>query len=221
MDTSQAIRKRWAARAYLDKKVERETIRQILDTARWAPSGSNIQPWRVEVVTGEAKDKLGAAMAAARAGGEAERPEYDYYPATWVEPFDSRRKACGLALYKAQEIRREDKEKRMAAWLANYHFFGAPVGLFFFMDRSMSAGGFLDMGIFIQSVMLAATDQGLATCPQASLASYPDIVRKALGVPENMLLLCGMSLGYAATDAPVNSYRTERAPVDEFATFHG
>ncbi|MDH5510924.1 MAG: nitroreductase [Nitrospinota bacterium] len=220
MDTSEAIKRRWAARAFLPDMVGKDQVRDILETARWAPSGSNIQPWQVAVVTGEAKQKLGDALAAARAGGLPQRPEFEYYPKDWMEPYDSRRKACGLALYQALEIGREDKEKRMAAWLANYHCFGAPVGLFFFMDRGMSAGGLIDMGIFIQSVMLAAIDKGLATCPQAALAEYPDIVRGQLGLPDSMMLVCGMSLGKADQDAPVNNYRTARASVEEFTSFH-
>jgi len=220
MDASDAIRKRWAARAFLPEPVSRDMIRDILDTARWAPSGSNIQPWKVAVVTGETKQKLGEAMAAARAAGRPASPEFAYYPEKWMEPYDSRRKACGLALYRALDISREDKEKRMSAWLANYHCFNAPAGLFFFMDSSMNPGGLIDIGIFIQSVMLAAMDRGLATCPQAALAEYPDIVRGALALPDSMRLVCGMSLGKADPDAPVNNYRTGRAAVEEFTTFH-
>ncbi|MDH5637709.1 MAG: nitroreductase [Nitrospinota bacterium] len=220
METCDATKKRWAARAFLPELVGKDQVRDILDTARWAPSGSNIQPWQVAVVTGKAKQKLGDALAAARAGGQPSQPEFEYYPKEWMEPYDSRRKACGLALYQALEISREEKEKRIAAWMANYYFFGAPVGLLFFMDRGMSAGGLIDMGIFIQSVMLAATDKGLATCPQAALAEYPDIVRAELNLPDSMLLVCGMSLGKADPDAPVNNYRTERAAVEEFTSFH-
>jgi len=220
MNTAEAMRKRWAARAFISKEVSRRDVVEILDAARWAPSGSNIQPWKVAALTGQAKQKLGAALAAARSAGEPQRPDFEYYPGQWSAPYDERRKACGLALYAALEIKREDKARRMEAWLANYDFFGAPVGLVFMMDRALNLGSLLDMGMFIQNVALAAMDKGLATCPQAAIAEYPDIVRRLLGAPESAMVVCGMALGWPDPAAPVNRYRTERAPVEEFAAFH-
>ncbi len=220
MDILDAIRERRSIRAYLDRDVSDETVRSILDTARWSPSGVNIQPWRVAVVKGTAKQAIGDAIIAARNAGTRENPDYHYYPQEWFGPYKQRRKACGLALYGALGIGRDDTEKRVEAWYNNYRFFGAPVGLLFFMEKNLGQGAWLDMGMFIQSVMLAARAHGLESCPQASLAEYPDIVRQALKIEDNWLVLGGLSLGYADTAAAVNQYRTERQGVDEFTQWH-
>ena len=220
MDVLEAIRSRASTRAFLDRPVDRATTEAILDAARWAPSGTNVQPWQVAAVTGETTHRITAALIAARKTGEAERPDYRYYPERWDEPYKSRRKACGLALYRALGIGREDKDRRMKAWNNNYSFFGAPAGLFFFLDRSLAQGSWVDMGMFIENVMLATLAFGLATCPQAALAEYPDLVRKILNVPESRALVCGMSLGYPDETAPVNNYRTEREPVAAFTTWY-
>jgi nitroreductase len=220
METLDAIRLRASTRAFLDQPVDRALIETLLEAARWAPSGVNTQPWQVVVVTGLTKEKLSLALAAARASGTPDNPDYAYYPAVWLEPYKSRRKACGLALYQAQGIALEDAQKRKAAWLDNYRFFGAPVGLLFFLDNTLATGSWVDMGMFIQNVMLAAVDRGLATCPQASIAEYPDIVRALLHIPAQRALVCGMSLGYADASAAVNHYRTARAAVDTFTQWH-
>ena len=220
MNVLEALRSRKSTRAYLDTVVPRTTVAAILDAARWAPSGVNIQPWQVAVVTGATKQLITDAMLAARRDGEPERPDYAYYPAQWTEPYKDRRKACGLALYAALKIGKNDADARMRAWNSNYHFFGAPVGLLFFVDRSLSQGAWDDMGMFIQSVMLAARGHGLDTCPQASMAEYPDVVRGILKVPDSRALVCGMALGYADNTAPVNRYRTGREAVDTFTTWY-
>lgn len=220
MNTLDAIRQRASTRAFLDKPVERALIETLLEAARWAPSGVNTQPWQVAVLTGRTKEQLSQALVAARAGGLPDHPDYAYYPPSWTEPYKSRRKACGLALYQSQGITLDDTEGRKAAWLDNYRFFGAPVGLLFFVDKALATGSWLDMGLFIQNVMLAAVDRGLATCPQASLAEYPDIVRGLLHIPAQRALVCGMSLGYADPSASVNQYRTTREPVSTFSQWH-
>lgn len=220
MDVLEAIRGRQSTRAFLDKPVARATIEVILDAARWAPSGVNAQPWQVVVVTGGSRQRLSQALLAARVHGEPERPDYDYYPKQWDEPYKSRRRATGLALYRALQIGKDDSDARLKAWSNNYRFFGAPVGLLFFVDRALSQGSWVDMGMFIQNVMLAARGLGLETCPQASLAEYPDIVRSLLGVPESRALVCGMAIGYADRAHPVNSYRTERELVSAFTSWY-
>jgi nitroreductase len=220
MDTLDALRRRASTRAFLDHPVDDATLHAILDAARWAPSGVNVQPWDVAVVRGATKARIGAAILAARAAGTPENPDYRYYPAEWAEPYKSRRRACGLALYKAQGIGRDDEVKRLESWNANYRFFDAPVGLFVFLDRRLGQGAWLDLGMFMQSIMLAATSLGLATCPQASVADFPDIVRRALGREDEALLVGGIALGYADPNAPVNQYRTEREPVDAFTRFY-
>lgn len=220
MDVLEAMRRRASTRAFLDRPIERATIEAMLDAARWAPSGTNAQPWQVVVVTGETKRKISAALLAERQAGRPENPDYSYYPKQWVEPYKSRRIACGLALYQALKIGREDKDARLKAWNNNYSFFGAPVGLLFFLDRAMEKGSWIDMGMFVENVMLAALAFDLATCPQAALAEYPDIVRRILNVPDSFALICGMALGYPDTAAPVNNYRTAREPVANFTTWH-
>ena len=220
MDVLQAMRDRKSTRAYLDKPVARATIESILDAARWAPSGVNCQPWHVEVVTGTIKEHISKALLAARTAREPENPDYAYYPKEWREPYNARRKATGHALYQALNISKDDALVRLKAWNNNYHFFGAPTGLLFFVDRALAQGAWVDMGMFIQNVMLAARGMGLETCPQASLAEYPDIVRNILDVPTSRALVCGMAIGYADVAAPVNHYRTAREPVNAFTQWH-
>jgi nitroreductase len=220
MNVLDAMRGRKSTRAFIDKPVARATIESILDAARWAPSGVNCQPWQVAVVTGTIKTRISEALLAARQARQPENPDYAYYPKDWQEPYKSRRKATGLALYQALNIGKDDAFARLKAWNGNYHFFGAPAGLLFFVDRVLSQGAWVDMGMFIENVMLAARAHGLDTCPQASLAEYPDIVRGILAIPATHALVCGMALGYADAGAPVNSYRTEREPVNAFTTWH-
>ena len=220
MNTLDAIHQRRSTRAYLSRPVSRETIETIREAARWAPSGVNTQPWQVEVVTGESRQRLADALATAHLAGGGPQPDYDYYPAQWPEPYKSRRKASGLALYQSLGITLYDQEKRQQAWLRNYHFFDAPAGLLFFIDRALATGSWVDTGMFIQNVMLAASDLGLATCPQASIAEYPDVVRDVLVVPSDRALICGMSLGYPDPQAAVNGFRTTREPVSTFTRWH-
>ncbi len=220
MNISQAIKNRASTRAFLDKPVSQEVIKSVIDIARWAPSGANLQPWRVVVVTGNTKRQISEEIIDARGKELNEHPEYQYYPEEWFEPYKSRRYKTGLALYSALNIGREDKDKRQEVWNKNYHFFDAPVGLLFFLDKRMGQGALVDMGIFLQSIMLAALEFNLATCPQASIADYPDVVRKILCIDENELLLAGMALGYADMSNPINRYRTERESVEKILTFY-
>ena len=221
MNIIDGIKNRHSVRAFLEKPLDPKTITAILEAARFAPSGVNTQPWQVIVVTDEYIQKIGNAIIAARKSGIPENPDYHYYPTQWVEPYKSRRKACGLALYSSVNITLDEKDKREVQWYKNYHFFGAPVGLLFFLDRVLEKGSWVDMGLFIQNVMLAAREFGLETCPQASLAEYPDIVREIVQVPKEKALLCGMALGFEDKDHPINHYRTSREPVESFTQFLG
>jgi nitroreductase len=173
----------------------------------------------VEVVTGETQQRLAEALIAVKKSGVKEEPDYQYYPAKWEEPYLSRRKETGLALYKALGIGKDDHEKRMEAWLGNFSFFGAPVGLLFFIDKRLERGSWMDMGMFIQNVMISAKAHGLDTCPQASFAEFPATIRKTLDVPATFAFACGMAMGYADMTAEVNSYRTKREPVETFMTW--
>jgi len=220
MDILTAMRERHSTRGFLDRDVEDNIIEQILDAARYAPSGANTQPWQVCVVKDQTKQSITDQIIAAREAGQSENPDYQYYPSQWREPYKSRRYATGMALYSALAIGREDTARRTQAWYDNYRFFGAPVGLFFFIDKDLAQGSWLDLGMFIQNVMLAAMAFDLATVPQASLAEYPDIVRTALQVPDTQALACGMSLGYADENMPVNQYRIERATVADFTRWY-
>jgi hypothetical protein len=159
------------------------------------------------------------ALIAVKKSGAKEEPDYRYYPAKWEEPYLSRRKQGGLALYTALGIGKDDHEKRMEVWLRNYSFFGAPVGLLFFLDKSLERGSLLDLGMFIQNVMISAKAHGLDTCTQGSLAEFPVTIRKTLEVPETFAIVCGMAMGYADMTADVNNYRTKREPVESFMTW--
>jgi len=219
MLVSEALEKRKSTRAFLDKNVEQEKIERILSAASHAPSGVNSQPWQVAVVKGESKKKIQEKMETAFRAGEKGTMDYQYYPEQWVEPYKARRKSCGLQMYSTLDITREDKQRQLDQWSSNYRAFDAPVMLLFFMDESLDTGSFLDYGMFLQSIMLMAEEEGLATCPQAALAEYPKIVKEALGYPNETIVLCGMALGYENTEAVVNSYRTPREEMNRFTRF--
>lgn len=221
MDILQAIEKRASTRAFLNREVSRETIQSIMNVARWAPSGTNTQPWHVAVLQGQVKQQLSHDIITARQAGVPENPDYQYYTNELFEPYKTRRKECGIALYQALDIKREDTVRRQEVWENNYRFFDAPIGLIFYMDKRLEKGSWLDLGMFIQNVMLAAMEYGLATCPQAALAEYPDLVRKHLDLTQDWNIVCGMSLGYPDSSAAVNSYRTSRISVSEFVKFFG
>ncbi|MBS0393693.1 MAG: nitroreductase [Proteobacteria bacterium] len=222
MDVATALRTRGSTRAFLSRPVDPAAIAALLELARYAPSGSNIQPWRVHVVTGAVRDEICATVRARAARADAPPLwPYAYYPPTWREPYLSRRRACGWGLYGLLGIGRGDRDAAKAQELRNFDFFGAPVGLFFFIDDDLGPGSWLDYGMFLQSVMLAAVAAGFATCPQAAWAPYHAEIRARLGVPASQVLMCGMALGYADPEAPVNRFRPERLPVPDFATWHG
>ncbi len=199
--------------------MEPEKIQRILDAARYSPSGVNTQPWQVAVVSGQTKQRLEQRLERAFRDGDKSQMAYQYYPSGWEEPYKARRRACGLALYGVLGIGREDKQRQLDQQAANFRAFDAPVMLLFMMDPIMSTGSYLDYGMFLQSVMLAAEEEGLATCPQASLAEYPQIIKEELGYTEDSVVICGMALGYADTKAVINSYRTERESVEAFTRF--
>ena len=220
MDVIKAMEMRQSIRAYTSEDVSQNLIEQVLNSAARAPSGVNSQPWQVAVTRGQTRQRISEALLAARQAGTEPNPDYAYYPEVWKEPYRKRRVICGKALYSALGIAKEDKTRQMQAWENNYHFLGAPVGLFFFIDRDLNKGSWLDMGMFIQNVMLAAVGHGLATCPQASLAEYPVIVRDILDMEGQYLLICGMALGYADPDQPVNQYRLGREPQQNFTRWY-
>ena len=219
MNVSSALETRQSVRAFTPEPVEQTLIRELLRLAGYAPSGVNTQPWEVAVVSGESKARLQKAIEGEARKGVPNSLDYKYYPDTWVEPFKSRRKACGLAMFSTLGITREDKERQLEQWMSNYRAFDAPVMMLFFIDEILEKGSYVDYGMFLQSIMLAALELGLTTCPQAALAEYPDVVREQLQYPKSKKLICGMALGYEDKKALVNSYRTDRLPVEEYARF--
>jgi nitroreductase len=220
MDILTAITSRRSVRAFTPQDVPDETIRAILSAAARAPSGSNIQPWRVYVLKGEAKRTLSATLHADRnAHPDEETPQYQYYPTKWREPYQSRRRKVGWDLYSLVGIQRGEHEKMFRQHGRNFDFFDAPVGLIFTIDADLEQGSWLDYGIFLQTVMLAARAYGLDTCPQAAWAYHHVSVRKAMDLPESELVVCGISLGYADEGAIENTLTTERMTLDQFVTF--
>lgn len=219
MNITEALIERKSTRAFQDKPVSKEKITRILKAARHAPSGTNAQPWLVAAVTGKMKDKLTRAMETAFREEGIGTMDYQYYPLKWHDPYKKRRVHCGAQLYSALKIERRDRAARIEQWIANYRAFEAPAILFFFLDGAMQKGSYLDYGMFIQSVMLASLEEGLATCSQAALGQYPKLIKDALGYSQDTALICGMALGYEDKEAPVNNYRTPREEVENFTRF--
>jgi nitroreductase len=219
----EAIRTRKSVRSFLPTPVERSTVEQLLAVASRAPSGSNIQPWRVRVIAGGVKDRLTQAIleAIARDGFEPYQREWNYYPVQWREPFLGRRRKIGWDMYSLLGVAKGDFEGTQQARLRNYEFFGAPVGMIFTLDEDLEIGSWLDLGIFLGAIMIAARGRGLDTCPQAAFADFHRILRPLLKIPDNEIIVCGMALGHIDPAAPVNALVTERAPIPDFATFDG
>ncbi|MGH6814410.1 MAG: nitroreductase [Hyphomicrobiaceae bacterium] len=219
MTVEQAIAGRHSVRAFLPQPVPHELIARILSIAGWAPSGSNTQPWKVWVLTGEAKDTLARDLHARHQAGDPGGWEYHYYAKTWREPYLGRRRKTGWGLYGLLGLARNDRDATRRQHGRNFLFFDAPVGLIFTIDRDMELGSWLDYGMFLQSIMIAARSFGLETCPQAAFAQYHEVIQRRLAIPPGQMVVCGMSLGYADPDAKVNTFRTERIALEEFVTW--
>ncbi|HJW02161.1 MAG TPA: nitroreductase [Azospira sp.] len=221
-DLAQLLVQRRTTRAYLPRPVSPGMIDEVLQLAARAPSGNNIQPWRVHVVSGEVRQRLVAAVCAAfDAADGSHREEYPYYPAQFFEPYLGRRRQTGWGLYGLLGIGKGDGDKMRAQQRRNFQFFGAPVGLMFTIDRRLAQGSWLDYGMFLQNVMLAAAGRGLGTCAQAAWNDYHRIIGEVLGFGEQEQLVCGMALGYADPGAPENGLVTARAALAEFVVRHG
>jgi nitroreductase len=217
-----AITTRHSIRAFLPTPVERATIEEILAVASRAPSGTNTQPWQVHVLTGAARQRLVDAIVAVYEDPQALKEhteEYAYYPREWVDPYLARRRKVGWDLYGLLGIGKADKARMHAQHGRNYRFFDAPVGLIFTIDRIMEQGSWLDYGMFLQNIMVAARARGLDTCPQAAFTQFHRIIRRELALADAQMVVCGMSLGYADMSKVENTLVTEREPVDGFARF--
>lgn len=213
---------RRSIRAFLPKAVEHDEIKKILEVSSRAPSGTNTQPWKVYVLTGDKLRQLSAQIMAAHNDAEVAKThveEYNYYPVKWSSPYIDRRRKIGWDLYALLGLGRENKSGMHAQHGRNYRFFDAPVGLIFTIDRVMELGSWLDYGMFLQNIMLAARARGLDTCPQAAFTQYHKIIAEVLQFPENEMLVCGMSLGYADLEKVENTLVTERENINNFAKF--
>jgi nitroreductase len=217
-----AITSRRSIRAYLPTPVAREDVEAILEVAARAPSGTNTQPWKVYVLTGASKERLSAAIVDAYLDPEAaaaHAEEYHYYPEQWVSPYIDRRRKVGWDLYALLGLTRDNKAGMQAQHARNYVFFDAPVGLIFTIDRVLELGSWLDYGMFLQNIMVAARGRGLDTCPQAAFIQFHQIISAVLQLPATEQVVCGMALGYADQSKIENSLVTQREPVSGFAKF--
>jgi nitroreductase len=215
-----AITSRRSVRGFKPDPIARATVERILEVASRAPSMTNSQPWRVRVVTGPARDRLCAALTAAFDAGQESGPGYAYYPREWREPYLARRRAIGWALYGLLGIEKGDRERTHRQHARNYAFFGAPVGMIFTLNDMLGLGSWLDLGMFMENVMVAARGHGLDTCPQAAFASFADVTRRELAIPPDEIVVCGMALGYADPEEKANALVSSREPVAAFASFH-
>lgn len=218
----EVIQSRYSCRAFLPTPVPRSVIEEILNIAARAPSGTNIQPWKTWVLTGESKARLSERIIAAFDDPEeaATHSEcYPYYPRKWESPYIERRRKIGLDLYQLLGIQKGDAERMHKQHARNFQFFDAPVGLMFTIDTLLEQGSWLDYGMFVQNVMLAAKARGLDTCPQAAFVQFHRIISEELGLADNETFVCGMALGYANPEAPENALKTERAPLAEWVRF--
>jgi nitroreductase len=215
-----AIGSRRSIRGFTDQAVPRETVEKILAVSSRAPSMTNTQPWRVHVLTGPARARMCAEILAAHEAGEQRTIEYDYYPKSWKSPYIERRRQIGWALYGLLGIGKGDRQATAEQAGRNYNFFGAPVGMIFTIDRELGLGSWLDIGMFLENIMIAARASGLETCAQAAFANYHEIIRKHLPIPANELVVCGLALGHADPTEKANALVSPREPVAAFAEFH-
>ena len=216
------IRKRFASRAFSQASVSRQIVEEILEVARFAPSGANIQPWRVYALSGAEKHRVSQALLTAhREAREQHSSEYQYYAPQLPEPYLSRREQFGRLFYGSLGIQQSDMAGRAAQTAKNYGFFGAPVGLIITIDRRLQVGSWLDLGMFVQNVMIAAGARGLQTCPQETFAKYHAVLRQFLPMPAEEMVVCGMSLGFAEESVARRGSLMPKASVSEFAEFLG
>jgi nitroreductase len=220
MDVTQAVAARRSVRGFLDRPVAPALLRDIVTKAARAPSGGNLQPWHIDVVTGESLARIVAGVGGKLARGESETPAYPIYPPELDMPYRDRRFGIGEAMYREIGIPREDKAARRLWFARNFRFFNAPAALFCTVERRMGPPQWSDLGMYLQTVMLLAVEAGLATCPQECWAMYPETVTALIGTPPERMLFCGMAIGYEDAEEAANRLRSERAPEDEWLTMH-
>ena len=215
-----AIVTRGSTRAFLSTPVEHRLIKQILSVAAWAPSGTNMQPWKVIVLAGKARQRLSDAISEAFfSSDKVHERTWKYYPDKFFEPYKARRRACGIGLYQTLGIGKEETEKMRQQRARNYKFFDAPVGMIFSIHNDLEIGSWMDFGMFLQNIMVSARGHGLHTCAQAAFSDFHTIIKEQLGIPDNETVVCGMAMGYADPNQKVNQYRPEREPLSSYANF--
>lgn len=219
MTVTDAVLARRSVRGFLDKPVDPALIRALVERAARAPSGGNLQPWHIDVVGGAPLAAFKAEMAGLLAAGHKEVPAYAIYPLALDDPYEARRRAIGEAMYGHIGIPREDRAARRDWFARNFAFFGAPVALFCTVGRGMGPPQWSDLGMYLQTLMLLIVEAGLASCPQECWAIYPETVTRLLGTPAERMVFCGMAIGYEDTAEPANALRSDRAPVEEWASF--
>lgn len=216
MSVTEAVHHRSSIRDFLDTPVDDQVLRELLEDAARAPSGGNVQPWRIYVVNGESMARLREYLPTQP---PLEAGEYDIYPPSLSEPYRTNRFTIGEQMYALLGIPREDKAARLTQFARNGDFFGAPAGLFCFVDRQMGPPQWSDLGMFLQTLMLLATERGLATCAQEYWSVRHGAIRSFVGAPAEEMLFCGMAIGHANPEAPINALRSERMPLDQWARF--
>ncbi len=221
MKVSDALLSRKTVRQFSDKPVSEETVRDLLEISKRAPSGGNLQPWTVHVLSGEPLEALVADVREKLHGGVQETPEYNVYPPDLKDPYRTRRRVVGQQLYDLIGVPREDTPGKLRQLAGNIEFFGAPVGMFFVLDRQMEIGQYADVGMFMQSIMLLAREKGLHTCPQEAWTRWPETVSKHLELKSHEMMFCGMAIGYEDESAVINKLASERADFDDFVTLKG
>jgi nitroreductase len=222
VSVTRALKARTSIREFLDTPLPENVVHEILDLARWAPSGGNLQPWKVIAVAGSERAAVcELAQNVLWQHPEGEPTDYPIYPPALWEPYRTRRYDLGEAMYALLEVPREDRGARLARFARNYEFFGAPVGLFFVIDRRMGHGQWAHLGMFMQSVALAAIERGVSSCMQEAWGAVRPSLARHFALETSEMIYCGMALGYPDTSHPVNQLRPERASVEDFATFRG
>jgi nitroreductase len=220
MKVSEAIETRKSVRAFKSDPVDIAIVKNLLARAARAPSGGNLQPWRVYVLWGAARDELVRRVKAKmRETPMGQTPEYHIYPPKLTEPYRTRRHSIGEAMYATMGIGRDDRAGRLKQFVRNWEFFGAPVGAIFTIDRQMQPGQWADLGMFMENVMLLAREYGLHTCPQEAWAVWHGTIREYLSVPDNEMIFCGMAIGFADDSAPINRLQSDRADIEDYASF--
>ncbi len=222
MDVFEAVASRYSCRAFLPRPIPETTIRDIIERASRAPSAGNIQPWRIYAIAGERVEALKALLAPRMNElPKGEGGDYRIFPDGIEEEYRARRFAVGELLYKSIEVPRADKPARYRQYARNFQFFGAPVGIFFALEKSFGVAQWADIGGLLQTVMLLARGYGLHTCPQQAWVSWHRTLRAFLDLPDHLIIYSGMAVGYADEAAPINGWRSPREPLQVYATFTG